>query len=135
MIDTRFYEHLGPIPLVKLLSTLDVKVDADISDLRIMNAAPAHLAGVSDISYFEKSRRRSYLETCEASACFVKEKHAKHIEDLGCIPIISKFPRADFSRTTHSLYRSKPYGGDVNCSFDGVEIGRNTVIGARGKDW
>ncbi|MBL4871605.1 MAG: UDP-3-O-(3-hydroxymyristoyl)glucosamine N-acyltransferase [Robiginitomaculum sp.] len=130
MVDTRFYKRLGPILLIDLISTLDVEIfSGKVSELLITNAAPAHLSKVGEISYYEKSRYRSNLSTCQASACFVKAEQAVAIEKLGSIPIISKFPRADFSRAATRLYQSIPYGDRDDHEIEGVDIGQNSVIG------
>lgn len=146
-VDTRFYKHFGPIPLRDLLDGLDIDlIGSQFNDIQINNAAPAHHAGVSDICYFEPSRTDKVLEICGGSACLVRETEAQMIADLGCLPIISKFPRADFARIIERLYVPHAYGphsyGQTKPSLfpnvelsmgvvlgQGVEIGAGTVIG------
>lgn len=133
MVDEKFYQRLGPLPLASLLNGLDVELPNNIPDIDIQNAAPADTAGAFDITYFEKSKRSPKLSTCKAFACFVYEEYAEYIKELGCIPIISQFPRADFAHVLESFYSTKHYGPNSLSGYEDVEIGTNVVIGTGAK--
>ncbi len=131
MVDTRFYKHLGPIALSKLLDKLDVKSpDKQSGDFFIHGAASIFEADRSDITYYEPTKTRLKLDECGALACFVHEKNIKSIADFDCYPIISKYPRADFAHVVSRLYEPLSYGDIDHLEFENVEIGRGVVIGA-----
>ncbi len=131
MIDTRFYKHLGPIALSKMLGNIDVKSpDMQSGDFFIHGAAPICEASRSDITYYEPTKRRRKLDTCGALACFVHEKNIKSLADFDCHPIVSKFPRADFAHVVNRLYEPLGYGDIAHLKFKNVKIGKGVVIGA-----
>lgn len=130
MVDTRFYKHLGPVPLALLLDGLDVELaEGQFGDILIENGAPVGKAGLADISYFESGGGHSELLSCGASACFVRERDAEHVSAHGSFPVISKYPRADFARVLSRLYRAHQYDLHENVEHSGVLIGRGAVIG------
>lgn len=131
MVDMRFYHRLGPVTLVSLLETLDVDFSqSEFGKIQIENAAPANFAGAFDITYFKKNKRQIALEKCDATACLVDEGNVDAVVKLGCIPIVSKHPRADFAHVIGKLYLENAYGSCDHSRFANVDIGQNVVIGS-----
>jgi len=93
-------------------------------------------------------RHLKSLDTAKASACFTTEKLASKIGERHVIPIVTKSPKAAFSRVLEKLFRPKTSKGSparisptayIHPSAvigsgavieDNVEIGPNVVIGA-----
>lgn len=133
MVDTRFYINSGPIALAELLHGLDVDfLEGQFCDMEISNAAPVHLAGVGDISYFESKKKNVSLDSCGASACFVHPDNAGLVGAHNSLAVLSKHPRADFARALSALYSCVAYG-DAPVSIPGVTLGAGVVIGANAK--
>ena len=130
MVDNRFYKHLGPISLSELLHDIDVDIpEGQFCDMMIENAAPVGQAGASDISFLDGKGVARKAVDCGAAACLVSAKNAEHLGKAGVLPLISKYPQADFSLILKRLSRTLKYGDGLNNAFKDVDIGRGVVIG------
>ena len=129
-MDKRFYKHLGPFSLLELLDGLDVDIpEGQFCDISIENAAPSDLAGASDISFVDGKGATRKAADCRAAVCLVSAKNAEHIGKAGGLPLVSKYPQADFSVILGRLYKALAYGDGANNVFKDVDIGRGVVIG------
>ena len=106
MIDSRFYTHNGPFSLTDLLAPLGLELGgaAASKDITISDAAPLTRSTKGDLSYYGGRANKDDLVGAVAAACLTLEKDADAVRDAGIIPIISKFPRADFASIIERLY-------------------------------
>ena len=137
MVDTRFYDHLGPIALCELLDGLDVIcLEGQFADIEIRGAAPLSQAGKAEISFFEGRASKVAKQACKAEVCLASEECAAYAGSDGSVVILSKTPRADFARILDRLYRVRrfvPGDGPVSQQakiHDSVFIAPGAVIGA-----
>lgn len=136
MIDTRFYEALGPATVRALALSHEVGGDADVA---VSAAAPAERAGGGDVCYYE-GRRGAVLEAAPA-ACVIAPSLA-HLAPNARALILADRPRAAFARIVPLLHRERRIGAattaidpsarmEANVRFGpGVVIGAGAQIGA-----
>lgn len=139
MIDTKFYQDLGPLSLVNLLDGLRVEIpEGQFCDEIISGAAPFNEARTGDIAYIEG--RRKNVEASGATAVFVTKDNAQAVTACGSIALITPTPRADFAQVLPRLFRPQPFKpldgrhGDAGISArahidETAQIGKGTQIG------
>jgi len=141
MIDPQFYALKGPLTLAELIEGLDVDLNSHFYDEVIISPADLVSAGGGQLSFFQDKRRKSDLEFCKATACFVTEHLAPLLGDKHIIPIVSASPRAHFARACEKLIDAAsnqlPSKIADTVSIDntaivgsGVTLGHNVKIGA-----
>ncbi|WP_371397989.1 UDP-3-O-(3-hydroxymyristoyl)glucosamine N-acyltransferase [Fretibacter rubidus] len=130
MIDPRFYSVKGPLCLGHLLDGLAVDTpDPKFND--VMITAPSALAGskTGDITFLGSKKNLPQLDKSKASACFVTEDLAPMVGARHILPIISKHPRAHFSRTIDRLVVPHPTRGIGVTIHPNANIHATAVIG------
>ncbi|MEE9272280.1 MAG: UDP-3-O-(3-hydroxymyristoyl)glucosamine N-acyltransferase [Robiginitomaculum sp.] len=132
MVNSRFYNHLGPFSLLELLDSLDVTIpEGQFSDITVKHATPVNSAGRADICYIETEKQAKKLKNFMAGLCFVKAENAHYVGAQNCLAIHSKFPRADFAKILTKLYKPKGYDTiSSHSDFKGVTCASGVVIGA-----
>jgi UDP-3-O-[3-hydroxymyristoyl] glucosamine N-acyltransferase len=148
MVDTRFFDHLGPFSLGDLLS--DIVCDAPdgrYAEAMISGVATLADSQKGDIAFIDNRRHLGALVTAKATACFTTEKLAPKLGENHIIPIIVKSPKAAFGRVMGRLFAPKSrretaaeiassaiihpsaiIGGGAVIG-DAAQIGPNVVIG------
>jgi UDP-3-O-[3-hydroxymyristoyl] glucosamine N-acyltransferase len=130
MIDLRYYEALGPLPVRALAMSYEIGGDPET---QVLNAAPAERAGVGDICYYE-GRRGAVLDTAPA-ACVIAPSLA-HLAPNARALILAERPRAAFARIAPLLHRERrieatSHSIDPSARLEeGVRLGPGAVIGA-----
>jgi UDP-3-O-[3-hydroxymyristoyl] glucosamine N-acyltransferase len=129
MIDSRFYEALGPITVRALAPSADIGGDAD----RAVNGlAPAERAGTDDLCYYEP-KGATPLNAAPA-ACIIRPALAHLAPGAGAL-ILSDRPRATFAKLAPTLARARAFSPGVALDprarlEEGVRLGAGVVIGA-----
>ena len=130
MIDTRFYEALGPVTVRALAPSADIGGDGE---RLVSSAAPAERAGPGDICYFEGKAGAS-LATAPA-VCVIAPAVA-HLAPNAAALILTERPRATFARLVPLLIRPRAIAHQA-ASIDpsarieeGVGLAPGVVIGA-----
>ena len=131
MVEERFYKHLGPLPLIELLDTLDVDIpEGQFGDIQIQNAAPIGQAANADITYLDGKNVAKKSAGCKAAACFVRAGNAHLVGQNNVLALISNQPQADFAKVLGHMYAPLKYGKNGNPSFTNVTPNQGVVIGA-----
>ncbi len=108
MLDSRFYISSKPLSLGELIAPLEAQLaDDKFSDEMIESVADLATSQPKQIAYLENKRHKAKLTTAKATACFVPEALAALVSEQRIIPIISKFPRAHFSRVISQIVRER----------------------------
>lgn len=129
MIDPQFYASTGPLTLAELIEGLNVDLDPKFYDETISSPSDLKSASIGQLSFFQDKRRKSNLETCKATACFVTERLASQLGDKHILPIISSSPRAHFARACAKLVH--PIESDKTPSIPkSARVHDTAVIGA-----
>jgi UDP-3-O-[3-hydroxymyristoyl] glucosamine N-acyltransferase len=130
MIDTRFYESLGPISARALAPDAEIGGDPEH---KLNGAAPADRAGPDELCYYDAKAGGAAL-TSAPGACVIQAASA-HLAPRAAALILSNSPRADFARLVGRLVRARIASGtdpiDASARFEeGVRVGPGAVIGA-----
>ncbi len=146
MIDARFFEALGPLPLGELARLAGAELEGD-GDVAIAAVAPLDRAGPGELSFLADRRYLPGLRTTRAAAVLVTSAHAGEAPE-GVARLLTPEPQAAYARASarlhalrrhpedsaavHPLARLEP---DVRLGpgavvGPGVEIGEGTEIGA-----
>ena len=144
LIDERFYSVRPPQTLSDLLDGMSASLPDSKFEDEIVRT-PALLASSQPYSFcfLENKKHIASAETAKATACFVTEDLASYIGQRHIIPILSKTPKAHFSRATEKLVMLKTlanFPGEAEIDQDaqvhptaivgaGAVIGAGTVIG------
>ncbi|MGE0044796.1 MAG: UDP-3-O-(3-hydroxymyristoyl)glucosamine N-acyltransferase [Hyphomonadaceae bacterium] len=130
MIDSRFYETLGPVTVRALSSGLHAEGEVD---REIRSLAPLSRATPFDLAYFDAPAPRSPLEAAPG-ACIVRAE-AVHATPRALAHIVSPSPRATFARIAQKLVRPRiaaieQAGVHPDAQLEpGVAVGAGAVIG------
>lgn len=128
MIDTRFYQALGPIS-VRALASSAFSLGGD-PDCLVSSVAAADRAGPGDLCYHE-GQKGAVLEAAPA-ACIVAPVHA-HLAPKAAALILAEKPRAAFARLAPQLIGQRAFGLEaIDPSArieDGAKISHGCVIG------
>ncbi|MEM5517478.1 UDP-3-O-(3-hydroxymyristoyl)glucosamine N-acyltransferase [Henriciella sp. AS95] len=133
-VDSRFYDHIGPISLAEIASLTGAKFEGD-GDVLIQDVAASHSAGPSEVSYYEGSKAPTPSDVSpNAQACFVVEKFADALPP-GVAPLIVPLPRYAHYVAAHSLIRYRNWfdtGPDDGAAsiHESARVHSTAVIGA-----
>jgi UDP-3-O-[3-hydroxymyristoyl] glucosamine N-acyltransferase len=139
MIDPRFYERLGPVPVARLAGESEVRGAADRP---ILGAAALDQAGPDDVAFFQgKLPAGPPVPTTGAGAVFTTPELADRLVGVGATLLIARHPRAAFARAVGLLVRERGFQGaeriDPTAELEeglrldpGVVIGPGARIGA-----
>ncbi len=128
MIDTRFYELLGPAEVGAIAGALPVEGDAK---LVLTGVASLEGAGPQDLCYFDA--RVGTKLTAAPGACVVRPAAIGQAQSARTL-IVSDHPRAAFARLASKLVRAREHDGEVPIHpsarmEEGARIGPGAVIG------
>jgi UDP-3-O-[3-hydroxymyristoyl] glucosamine N-acyltransferase len=131
MVDSRFYESLGPIRLADLAALVGGRLlkpedgDAPIADIASLEARAAPAA----IGFLESHKYLSKLEAAGLSACFTKPGDAERAAALGVRVVVADRPHLAFAMATRALIRpwSDEYG--PTGVHPTAELGAGVVLG------
>ncbi len=129
MVDERFYKRLGPLPLIELVSGLDVDIpEGQFCDLMIENAAPAIQAGVCEITYLEGKTAKKQASSCRAEVCLVEPALAEQVGAQNVLALKTATPRADFACVLARLYEKHPFQQAAGDQFPHVHIAPGAFV-------
>lgn len=131
MIDTRFYEALGPVTVRALAPNADIGGDGEHL---VSGAAPADRAGPGDLCYYEGSGKNPAPLQSAPAACVITPGQA-HLAPNAAALILSERPRFTFSALVPRLARPKGFAAGPSIATsarleEGVQIGPGVVIAA-----
>lgn len=150
MLDERFYISHGPLSISDIIQGLKAELlDPKFNDELITYASACQGAKAGSITFLNSKKGISKLSECKATACFVTEALAEHVGREHIIPIITKTPRAHFSRAISKLTSRRELGKSEGAAKiaktalihasaligagaiinDSAKIGPNVVIG------
>lgn len=156
MVDSRFFESSGPLPLEKILKATDASLlePEDVSGLMFNDVAPLDRAGESDVSFFDNAKYMDQFLNTHAGACFVRPKYIERAP-AGVTLLLSDDPYRSYALAAQlfypnsvarlqvegnaSIHPSAVLGNNVRLApgvvidahveiGDDVSIGANTVI-------
>ena len=135
MVDSRFFEALGPLALEDLARLSGAELaDGASAALAVVGVAPLDRAGKGEVSFLADRRYVSALGATRASAVFVTLAHADAAPS-GVARLITPEPQAAYARAAlhlHSL-RGHPAGAPAVHPASrleaGVSLGPGVVIG------
>lgn len=127
MIDPRFYDLLGPVPVRDLADGADIRGDAGHA---VAGVAALEDAGPGDLAYFDG---KGAPPPTGAGALIVREGQAAQAP-AGAVLIISRTPRAHFARVATRVAAERAWGGEPRAADAiveaGVRLAPGVVIGA-----
>jgi len=135
MPDPRFFEALGPVPLLRLAEIAGASPAAGASDIPITHAAPLNRAGPDGVAFATDRKRLDELSATAAGACFVPAELADQVP-AGCLALVTRHPQAAWSLAAGALHRPillQPGETLIDPTAvleEGVEIGARVTIGA-----
>jgi|CXWL01.1.fsa_nt_gi UDP-3-O-[3-hydroxymyristoyl] glucosamine N-acyltransferase len=128
MIDTRFYQMLGPLSVRALAPGADVGGDAEHL---VLSIAAADRAGPGDLCYFEPQKNSLPL-AASPGACVISPA-AAHLASNASALILSDKPKLTFAKIATLLAQPRRFGQeriDPSAKLEeGVAIGLGAVIG------
>ncbi len=131
MIDSRFYQALGPKAVRALAPSAELGGDGASV---VSGLAPADRAGPNDLCYYEVKGKAAQLATAPG-ACVIAPSMA-HLAPNAAALILSASPRFTFAQLARLLIAPRgfdPKAPAIDPSArieDGVTLGRGAVIGA-----
>jgi UDP-3-O-[3-hydroxymyristoyl] glucosamine N-acyltransferase len=132
MVDSRFYESLGPIRLADLAALVGGRLlrseDADVSieDIGSLGGASAAKGA---IGFLDGPKKFPQLESSGLTACFAKPSDAERAAAMGVRVVAVDRPHLAFATATRAL--SRPHVHDYGSSgvHPTAEIGEGVVLG------
>lgn len=133
MIDPRFYETLGPVPVRALAAGLHAEGDVD---RLIASVAPLERAGEHDLCYMDGAAPRQSL-ALSAGAVIVRADAAPFAQRARAM-IVAPEPRAAYARLASRLVRARVPDPGVRVDpgaeiEEGAEIASTAIVGAGAK--
>ena len=130
MIDSRFYQALGPVTVRALARSAEIGGDAN---QLVSAAAPADLAGPGDLCYYEAKAKGALALKTAPAACIIAPAMA-HLAPNAAALILSDRPRFTFAQIVPQLAQPRRFvvGSAIDPSARleaGVRIGPGVVIG------
>jgi UDP-3-O-[3-hydroxymyristoyl] glucosamine N-acyltransferase len=131
MIDSRFYEALGPMTVRALAPSAEIGGDAEHL---LSSASPAERAGPNDLCYYEASGKNPAPLQTAPGACVITPSQA-HLAPKAAALILSERPRFMFSALVPKLARPRGFatGPAIDPAAkleDGVRVAPGAVIAA-----
>lgn len=115
MIDSRFFDSLGPLDLATLAQRTGARLaDSGAAGQAIDMVAPLSKAGSNAVAFIVDRRRVAELQATGAGACFVPAALADQVPD-GCVPLISDRPQLAWALAARALHAIREEGE----AFDG----------------
>ena len=144
MIDSRFFDSLGPLDLATLATRTGARLaDPSAAARTIARVAPLSKASGTDVSFLVDARRVAELRTSGAAACFLAPALAEAAPE-GCVVLVTDRPHLAWVMAANALHAVR--GGDDSQTASihptarleegvvvapGAVIGPNVSIGAR----
>lgn len=132
MIDPRFYERLGPIPVARLAGDAEVRGQGDRA---ILGAASLDAAGPDDLAFFQgRLAADAPVPALKAGAVFVSPEIAERLAGTAAVLLVARHPRAAFARALGLLVRERGFASaeriDPTAVLEaGVRVDPGVVIG------
>ena len=135
MIDPRFFEGLGPVPLADLLRLTGAELQGDApDDLRVADVAPLDRAGPQSLSFLADRRYLAHLRTTRAGAVLVPAAHADEVP-AGAARLVTTEPQAAYARAAQRLHALRLHPQDAPAVHPearleaGVRLAPGVVVG------
>lgn len=135
MVDPRFFEALGPVPLADLLQLTGAELQGEAPDgLRIVGVAPLDRAGPQALSFLADRRYLASLRTTRAGAVLVAPAHAGEAPE-GVARLVTPEPQAAYARAAQRLHAVRAHPQDAPAVHPearmepGVQLAPGVVIG------
>ena len=143
MIDSRFFDSLGPLDLATLADRAGARLaDPSVAGRPIELVAPLSKAGAGAVSFLVDARRIEELRASGAGACFLSPALAEHARE-GCAALVSDRPHLAWVMAANALHaiRGEDDGQKISVHptarleagvviAPGAVIGPNVSIGA-----
>ncbi len=144
MVDDRFYESLGPIPLAELAEITRSRLhDPSDRDVEITGVAPLDPGGAGSVGFVESAKKLALLETSRLAACFIREADAARAPPSSVRLVVTAAPEMAFAAASRALVRPRvdEFGedgvhptvelGEGAVIVSGARVAQNVTIGAR----
>lgn len=131
MIDTRFYQALGPVTVRALAVSMEIGGNAE---RLVRSVAPAERASADDLCYFEARRKGAKPLATAPAACVVAPTQA-HLAPEASALILSDKPRATFARLARLIAQPRGFSAgapaiDPSAGLEeGVRLAPGAVVG------
>lgn len=110
MIDSRFFDSLGPLDLAALATRTSARLaDPSAAARTIARVAPLSKAGGADVSFLVDARRVAELRESGAGACFLAPALAEAAPE-GCVALVTDRPHLAWVMAANALHAVR--GGD-----------------------
>jgi UDP-3-O-[3-hydroxymyristoyl] glucosamine N-acyltransferase len=137
MIDSRFFDKLGPLDLAELADRTGARLsDPAMAGRTIDLVAPLARAGANAISFLVDPRRVAELKATGAGACFVPPALAEAAPE-GCVALVADRPHLAWVQAANALHAIREDDYAANALIHptarleaGVVIAPGAVIGA-----
>ncbi len=132
MVDSRFYESLGPIRLAQLVALVGGRLlnpedgDVPITDVASLDG---RTGTANAVGFLDGPKNLPRLEGAGLTACFVTESDAASVAALGVRVIVADQPHLTFAAATRALIQPRRDDYDVSGVHPSAEIGEGAVIG------
>jgi UDP-3-O-[3-hydroxymyristoyl] glucosamine N-acyltransferase len=104
MIDSRFFDSLGPLDLAQLADRTGARLaDGAAAGRAIDLVAPLSRAGVNAVSFLVDARRVAELQATRAGACFVPPALAEAVPE-GCAALVTERPHLAWVKAANALH-------------------------------
>jgi len=143
MIDPQFYTIRPAVTLSELVHEIGLELPVEgAQDEMIEVPSALNTSQPGSVTFFSDKRRKDQLTTAKASVCLTTEKLLPMLSETGMMGLVTKNPRAVFSRLTSAMVseggsNAGPSEIDKTAKIhpsvslgEGVSIGAGTRIGA-----
>jgi UDP-3-O-[3-hydroxymyristoyl] glucosamine N-acyltransferase len=136
MIDSRFFDSLGPLSLAQLADRTGARLADNGAAGRLIDlVAPLSRAGANAVSFLANERHVAELNATGAGACFVPPALAE-ATSKGCVALVADRPHLAWVHAANALHvirEDDPVAALIHPTArleDGVVIAPGAVIGA-----
>ena len=141
MIDTRFYHFHGSLNLSDIIRELQPGAEVSSNnDVKINTVTNLDKCTENALSFYSGKKYKAALASARGGVILCRAEDKQAILDAGCMAVVSKHPRADFSRLLRKIFSKLDFQpGDAQISaqaqvsqtaqiMPGAVIGANAVI-------
>jgi UDP-3-O-[3-hydroxymyristoyl] glucosamine N-acyltransferase len=131
-----FFKNDGPFKLAQILNDLNLKIDENNKDLKVIDIKDLQNSKAQEITFFHSKKYRLAANNTKASFCITTKNLSSELPK-NCIPII-----VDNVLVSTSIITSKFYPDSINDDFDetdeeinntkfkdNVKFGKNVLLG------
>ncbi len=131
MVDRRFYDVQGPLPLAEVAAIADARLNEGADRQAVVaDVAPIDRAGETDLSYIDDARALDpeALGALGAGACFAKPSDADALAGIRPALLWADRPQAAFARAARAFVRPRAWAGQAALVSASATIAEDAVV-------